>query len=117
VPVGAAHAAPTGTIDVQSLGAGRGTPDVLPVQTSAGATTDGQFPLLPYVERSQDWGPAPQVTAQDRLVVTATNIASVVVDPARAGVTCDADVQVQTDGPLTVVLAGCGRTLSFPAAG
>jgi hypothetical protein len=112
-----AQAAPTGTVDVQSLAAGRGTPEVLPVQTSAGATTDGQFPVLPYVERSQDWGPAPQTAAQDSLVVTATNIASVVIDVARAGVTCDADLKVQTDGPLTVVLAGCGRTLSFPAAG
>jgi hypothetical protein len=108
-----AKAVPTGTVDVASLRSGVGTPPVLPVQTSAGAITGGQFPAFPYVERNQDWGPAPRVPAADKLVVSATNIATVVIDPKRAGVSCATALDVTTDGPLTVVLSGCSRTQTF----
>lgn len=106
------QAAPTGTIDVRSAASGAGVPPVLPVESGAGVVTGGQQPMA-YVERSQAWGDAPAEAKQDRLVVNATNIGTVVVDVARAGVTCAAALDVTTDGPLTVVLSGCDRTLSF----
>ena len=48
-----------------------------------------------------------EAAAADRLEVTATNLARVVIDPTRARVTCDAEVVVDSDGPIEVVLAGC----------
>ena len=43
----------------------------------------------------------------------AVNVASVTVDVSRARVDCNVSLHVTTDGPLTVNLAGCGRTVSF----
>ena len=45
------------------------------------------------------------------LDVELTNIAAVTIDPNRARVGCDADVHVTSDGPATVGLAGCDRTV------
>jgi hypothetical protein len=105
-------AAPTGTVDVRSAASGLGDAPVLPVATGAGAVTGGQQPMA-YVERSQSWGPEPKAAAADALVVMARNVATVTVDVARAGVSCATALQVTTDGPLTVVLSGCDRTVAF----
>jgi len=51
--------------------------------------------------------------AQDELVVTAKNLATMTIDVTRGRVTCGVNLDVQTDGPLTIVLQGCGRTLQF----
>jgi hypothetical protein len=47
------------------------------------------------------------------LHIDAENLARVVVHPARARLSCHPQLDVTTDGPLTLTLAGCGRTLSF----
>jgi hypothetical protein len=73
----------------------------------------GQFPAMAYAERFVDWGPAPVTPKKDALALTATNLRSVTVDVRRAGLTCRATVTAKTDGPLAVVLQGCGRTLRF----
>ena len=109
------QAAPTGTIDVRSAVSGAGVPPVLPVATGAGAVVGGQQPMA-YVERSQAWGDAPAEEAADRLVIRATNLGTVVVDVARAGVSCAAALDVTTDGPLRVVLSGCDRTVDVPGS-
>ncbi len=101
----------TGTIEVRSEAFGEAVPDVQPVTTGAGTVTGGAFGTAPYVERRQDVAEPAATPAADRLVVTATNVGRVVVDPARARLTCAADVQVESDGPLEVVLAGCNRTV------
>ena len=49
----------------------------------------------------------------DVLDVRATDISTVTIDPERAGVDCDAELKVTTDGPLEVMLLGCDRTESF----
>jgi hypothetical protein len=49
--------------------------------------------------------------------VTATNIAEATIHPERAGLTCNAEVNVTTDGPTAIHLAGCGRTVQADAAG
>ena len=68
---------------------------------------------MPYVERSKSWGAAPQTTARNVLHLDAQNLAQVTVQPARARLSCHSTLDVTTDGPLTVTLAGCGRTLHF----
>ena len=41
------------------------------------------------------------------------NLKLVRVSTARAGLTCDPDLDVTTDGPVTVVLGGCDRAVDF----
>ena len=81
--------------------------------SEGGALTGGEIPALAYASRSQSWGSAASAPTQDGLVVTAKNLATMTIDVTRARVTCGVNVDVQTDGPLTIVLQGCGRTLQF----
>ena len=105
-------AAPTGTIDVRSAGFGIGDPSTQPVATSGGVLTGGFLPALAYTERSRAWGPAPRTPVADRLEITATNVGHVTVDVHRARVSCAADLEVRTDGPVQIELAGCDRTVT-----
>jgi hypothetical protein len=68
---------------------------------------------MAYVVRSQQWGPFGKAPKADALTLTLTNLRSLTVDTARAGLTCNAKLSVKTDGPVSVTLAGCGKTLSF----
>ena len=101
------------TVDVLSKAFGQGVPAVQPVQQGGGALTGGEIPAMVYVERSQSWGPTPRAASRNQLVITARNLRSLTIDVARARVTCGVRLAVHTDGPLTVRLAGCGRTVSF----
>lgn len=101
-----------GTIDVRSLGFGVGDPKPSGMKEGAGALTGGTKAAIPYVEFRQTWGPTPRTPKRDALDVVATNVSRVVVDVRRARVDCDATVHVKSDGPVRVVLAGCGRTVS-----
>ena len=100
-----------GTIDVRSEGFGVGDPTPSGVAPVAGALTGGTLPAISYQGTSQTWGAAPSGPVADKLDVSATNIASVVVDPVRARVSCAAQVSI-SGGPTTVVLAGCNRAVS-----
>jgi hypothetical protein len=70
--------------------------------------TSCDVPMEPrYTNRSKSWG-APATTARkNEVVLKATNIAEVTIDPKRAQVDCDAVVRLESDGPITVSLAGC----------
>src|SRR5947209_4068935 len=103
-----AGASPVGTADVRSEGSGGGDARVLGVQTGGGALLGGYHGPMPYVSRSQDWGPAPSASVRDALDIPATNVSNISIDPTRARVSCNAQLNVATDGPLTVTLAGCG---------
>jgi hypothetical protein len=81
------------------------------VQPGAGTLNGGNHGPMPYVERKQDWGPAPSAAARDVLDITATNISAATIDPARARVSCAAKLNIKSDGPLQVTLAGCGAGL------
>ena len=105
--------APLGEVDAHSDAFGHGDPAENPTQTGAGALQGGNLIAMPYVERSKSWGTAPQTSAQDVLHLDAHNLAQVIVHVARAGLSCHPGLDVTTDGPLAVKLAGCGRTLSF----
>ena len=104
---------PRGTIDVRSLGFGRGDPPAGPTLNDAGALTGGNIPALPYQRQRKEWGPAPQTPVDDRLVIRARNVSTVTVNAQRARVSCRVALDVDTDGPLTVVLDGCARSARF----
>ena len=105
--------APLGKVDARSDAFGHGDPADNPTQTKAGALQGGNLGAMPYVERSKSWGAAPQTTARNVLHLNVQNLAQVTVQTARARLSCHSTVAVTTDGPLTVTLAGCGRTLHF----
>ena len=97
-----------GTIDARSHASGLGDPPVKPVKLSAGTLNGGSHGPIPYTRRTIDWGAAPAETKANRLDLTATNLSAVTIDPQRAGLGCDAEINVTSDGPITVTLGGCG---------
>jgi len=105
--------APLGTIDARSEGFGTGDPTALPTQHGAGALTGGTLPAIAYTSQAKQWGPTPPALVRNRLDIVAENISALTIDPSRAHVSCGAALNVTTDGPVSVTLAGCGRTESF----
>jgi hypothetical protein len=103
----ASGAAPLGTIDVRSEGFGVGDPPASETQHGAGALTGGQVPAIPFTSESKTWGPAPKAPVRDTLDITATNISQVTIDAKRAKVSCHAQLNITSDGPLKVTLADC----------
>jgi hypothetical protein len=94
-----------GLIDARSDAFGVGDPPVLGVKQGIGSLDGGARGSDAYVERAQDWGPVPATPKLDRLVVRAQNVARVVVDTARAGLSCAPQLDVQADGPLDLQLS------------
>jgi hypothetical protein len=108
--------APLGEVDVRSQGFGVGDPTPAATQHGVGALTGGTIPAIPYTSQSKAWGAAPSEPAHDALDITATNVSAVTIDAKRAKVDCKAQLNVTSDGPLTVTLADCkgakGKTVS-----
>jgi hypothetical protein len=105
---------PLAKIDARSAGFGRADPGVDPTQTfPSKQLTGGNLPPLNYSERRKTWGPPPSAPRRDVLHIDAQNTKRVVVHPARAHLSCQASLDVTTDGPLSVTLAGCGITRHF----
>jgi pimeloyl-ACP methyl ester carboxylesterase len=104
--------APRGTIDARSAGFGVGDPVPLPTERGGGVLTGGAF-LIPFMSQSREWSEAPAAPAANRLEIRVENLRSVTIHPERARVGCDAELDVTTDGPVAVTLAGCGRTDTF----
>jgi hypothetical protein len=106
--------APLGRIDTRSEGFGHPDPVPKPTRTSpANLLQGGNLPPLNYSERSKAWGPEPSRPRRDVLHLDAHNLARVTVHPTRARLNCHPTLDVSTDGPLTLTLAGCGRSLHF----
>ncbi len=114
-----AGAQPLGTIDVLSQGFGEGDPTPSGVTNGAGVLVGGQAPM-PYTCESQSWGPpAPAGTCEtgttagaatpvrDELDIEATNVSDVTVNARRARVTCNAQQNITSDGPITVHMVDC----------
>jgi pimeloyl-ACP methyl ester carboxylesterase len=117
---------PDGTFDARSEAFGVGDGKPTGVSDGAGTLNGGAHGPTPYIERSQDWTPAPKTPVSDTLDVNATNIATATVDAARARLSCAPTLNVKTDGPLdlqvdcTKVAAGarsasgaCSRRVAF----
>jgi hypothetical protein len=107
-------AAPNGTIDVRSEGFGVTDPQATATLNDAGTLGDGNVPTgIGYQRQRKEWGAAGDAPKRDRLVIDAHNVATVTVDPARARVTCNAALDVTSDAPIVVRLAGCGTGRTF----
>src|SRR4051812_48933752 len=98
---------PFGTIDVRSEGFGVADPAAGETQADAGQLTGGNLGSLGYQRQRKEWGSIPRAATRDRLVIDGSNVATVTIDPKRARVTCDAELAVTSDSPMTVKLAGC----------
>ncbi|HEV3002494.1 MAG TPA: hypothetical protein VGW75_17280 [Solirubrobacteraceae bacterium] len=115
----ASGGAPRGFVDVVSEGFGEADPVPGATESGGGALTGGgPFPpALAYAERRKGWGEARAAPRRDRLRIVAANVSDVTVHVRRARVTCDVDLEVDSDGPLTVRLEGCaGRSATFGGA-
>jgi predicted esterase len=106
--------AATGSFDAISRGFGLGDP--LAGATKQGLTTleGGTLGSLVGSRQGRTWGDAPAAERANRIDVTATGIAAATINVKRAKVDCQAEIKITSDGPLTVTLAGCRRTVSFP---
>ncbi len=102
-----------GTLDAVSQGFGRGDAPAGATQFSAGLLTGGSLPAIAYTRQSKTWGENPAAAQQDRLELTARNLATVTVHPARAQLSCGAELVLDTDGPLMVRFDGCNRVENF----
>ena len=103
-----------GSIDVISDGISGSDP--VPGDRQESVVASATF-APPHARVRRDWGEGAPRTTRNALTITATNVKSIVIDVDRAGVTCDATLAVQTDGPVTVTLTGdsCTRVAKFPS--
>ncbi|MEN8719044.1 MAG: hypothetical protein ABF296_02130, partial [Oceanococcaceae bacterium] len=77
----------------------------------AGVLTGGVLPAIVHTRQSRAWAEVvPERPIANRLELQLQNIASLTVHPQRAGLGCDAQLDLQSDGPVSVHFAGCGRT-------
>ncbi len=103
-----------GTVDAFSHAFGLGDPVASATQTGAGTLAGGNLGTLAFTRQYKTWGPPPPIPTANRIDLTATNVSALTIDPARARVGCDVDLRVTSDGPVTVTLAGCNRTMQAP---
>jgi len=54
----------------------------------------------------------PPEPVANKVAIDATGIQSAVLNVKRARVDCDAEIAISSDGPLSVELAGCDRTVT-----
>ena len=106
-----------GTVDAFSHAAGKGDPLAAATQFGAGTLGDGNLGTLAFTRQYKTWGPALPIAKRDRIDLTAQNAGTVTIDVKRAGVSCNADLRVTSDGPLAVKLAGCKRTVQAAGSG
>jgi dienelactone hydrolase len=109
--------APRGEVDVRSEGFGAGDPPPGPTQSGGGALSGGQLPAMPFTEQRRDWGDAPRTPVRNVLHVRARNLSRIAIDVNRARVGCDALLDVDTDGPVRIDLAGCGASATVSRSG
>ena len=100
--------APLGTIDVRSRGFGVGDPDAVRHRHGRRHAHGRRLARDSVHEPGRRRGGAPRATpVEDRLDINATNISTVTIDAARAKVTCDAQLNITSDGPLNVNMVNC----------
>jgi dienelactone hydrolase len=101
-----------GTIDAISRGFGRADPPASPTVQGGGALPGGAFlDPYPFTFQRKSWGAAPRRPRANRIIIDAEGIAAVTIHPHRARVDCRVDLDVTTDGPIRIRLAGCGRVV------
>jgi hypothetical protein len=105
---------PVGIVDAFSRGFG--TADPVPNSTvESSGVWEGNYirnqTSTSWTAKSKSWAPAPTAPVEDRLDLEVENIAEITIDPIRARISCDAEIVVESDGPVTVILAGCDRRI------
>lgn len=101
-----------GTFDAVSHGFGLGDPKPSGVKMGVGTLMGGHLGPLHYTSQVQTWGKTAHVPPSDSITITASNIATAIINVARAKVDCKAKLTIHSDGPIKVALAGCGRTVT-----
>ncbi|MES2885861.1 MAG: hypothetical protein V4709_13720 [Pseudomonadota bacterium] len=96
-----------GSIDVISGGYGLADPVVIPTVQSNDVYMGGYLEPTVFTRRLIEWQPAVALPVQDKLVIKASNIASVTIDPVRARVSCRAVMEVESDVQIAITLKGC----------
>ncbi|HYB25883.1 MAG TPA: hypothetical protein VEF89_04660 [Solirubrobacteraceae bacterium] len=102
---------PEGETDVFSHGFGTSDPVASGSAPGTGTLTGGNMGPLACAGLTQTWSPPAPAPASDTLDINATNIATASIDVSRAHVDCNVNLNITTDGPITVTLAGCNRTV------
>jgi hypothetical protein len=103
-----------GEVDAFSHGFGLGDPPASATQFGSGTLTGGNLGTLAFSRQYKTWGSASSIPTEDRIDLEATNVSELTISPTRARVDCDVDLRVTSDGPLTIHLAGCNRTVQVP---
>lgn len=110
-----------GSVDVVSHGRPQMEPVAEAPRVSVGT---GLREMLPYTRTTRGWAPPPREAAppakRNALALVLRNVTAVTIDVDRARVGCDAQLSVDSDGPVTVTLQGarCRRVVdvSGPSA-
>jgi hypothetical protein len=100
-----------GEIDVLSHGFGAGDPEPGETERGTGTLEGGNLGSLVYTSQKKSWGEPPKQAKANKLEITATGISSAAIGVRRARVDCDVDVEIESDGPISVKLRGCNRTV------
>jgi hypothetical protein len=109
------HGASTGTIDAVSHGLWIGDPRPSGLQTGTGTLTNTNvLPLVAYTRAFQTWGSIPERSSADQIDISSTNVSTATIAVTRAGVNCAVKLDVTSNVPLTVRLAGCATAPTFP---
>ena len=101
-----------GSVDAVSRAFGVADPVASATQSGDGVII-GSLGLQAFISQFKNWGLPAAAPTQDRLELVARNVSAVSVDMRRARLSCNAALAVDTDGPLTVRLEGCNRSLSY----
>jgi hypothetical protein len=101
------------TVSARSLALPGGGLVVSPVTQTPGVLLGGAY-ALPFTATRQAYGPASVVAAdRNQLSLGLRNVASLTIDVKRAHVGCNVRLTGSSDAPVTVTLAGCGRTVTL----
>jgi hypothetical protein len=101
-----------GQIDAISHAFGVGDPEPSATERGTGTLTGGNLGNLLYTKQARTWGDAPPEPSANRIEINAAGLESAVLNVTRAHVDCDVQVDIESDGPFELTLAGCGRTVT-----
>ena len=101
-----------GQIDAVSHGFGVGDPEPGETERGTGTLEGGNLGSLIYTLQKKAWGKVPAQPVANKVEIDATGIESAVLNVKRARVDCDAEIAISSDGPFSVELAGCDRTVT-----
>jgi pimeloyl-ACP methyl ester carboxylesterase len=103
---------PRGTVDVTSRAFGTVDPVASPLQTTLGILL-GKLGAQAYVSQFMTWGQPALAPVADKLEIRVRNVAAFKVNMQRAKLSCNAILSVDTDGPVTIALDGCNRSVQY----